>query len=62
MGKWRNNRRNRESEMRWGNIFRVEGDNGFCIRHDEVKEKEFSSKNAHQAFTTIMKWSERGSN
>lgn len=55
MGKWKSNRRTKESEMRWGRIFRVVGDNEFWIRHDEAEEKEFSSKNVHWAFNTIMK-------
>ena len=55
MGKWKSKRRTKESEMRWGKIFRVVRDNEFSIRHDEVEEKEFSSKNVHWAFNTIMK-------
>lgn len=38
MGKWKSKGRTKESEMRWGKIFRVVEDNEFSIRYDEVEE------------------------
>lgn len=44
MGKWKSKRRTKESEMRWGKIFRVVGDESSLLDMMKLKRKSFQAK------------------